>query len=337
MKNMEMRALFDNTNQIKKIFYRFRSHGTFFLKALGKGIPLGELLLARFPYAFPDAALPPSMHVEVTNACNLNCQYCNNHLFPHPRILMNEKLFNILLDNLEQFKVNRVCLGGGEPTIHPDFVSYLDRIRARTRILTTVSNGQWRDDDIGRALVRNNVDLIEISVDLGGKEVYESSRIGASYELLKSNLKKLKSYKVEYGSKSQINIRLMVRPSTEPLLVAERSYWLDFADTVMPQYLMKDVEVAYATDLYYAKNVRPAPYPRCTLPFKSLQVRADGSVFLCQVSGSSVVESKKLLLGNLETSNIRELWNHPFLKQYREAHRSRRLSAMPICRGCMGL
>ena len=77
MKNMEMRALFDNTNQIKKIFYRFRSHGTFFLKALGKGIPLGELLLARFPYAFPDAALPPSMHVEVTNACNLKAGNIN--------------------------------------------------------------------------------------------------------------------------------------------------------------------------------------------------------------------------------------------------------------------
>ena len=250
--------------------------------------------------------------------------------------MMNEEVFGKLLANLEQFKINRVCLGGGEPTLHPDFISYLERIRARTRILTIVSNGQWNDDAIPRALVRNNVDLIEVSVDTGGRELYENSRIGASYDRLKANLKKLVLFKRDYGSTSQINIRLMVRPSTEGLLRAERKYWADYADTVMPQFLIKLEEIDYATDLYYSDNVLPGHFPKCTLPFKNLQLRADGSVFLCQVSGSSIREDKRLPLGNLRTSNIQELWNHPLLKKYREAHRAHLISAMPICQGCKG-
>jgi radical SAM protein with 4Fe4S-binding SPASM domain len=328
--------LWDNADRLKRIWYRLSAHSRLAATALIKGVPIRDIVVTRFPFILPDADLPPSMHVELTDACNLKCVYCNNPGFPYPRTVMNQQTLSSLLANLENFPVSRVCLGGGEPTLHPKFTVLVQEMRRRTKILTIVSNGQWKREEIASALV-GNINMIEISVDAGGKDAYETSRPGADYARLMRNLLQLKECKKRSRSKTQINIRLMIRPSKLPLEKREKAFWRSYCDTIMPQYIMKLDDVGYDEDVFVSKYSDPQAFPKCSMPFKNMQVRANGSVYLCQVSGSAANPAKKLLLGNINASNLFQLWNSPVMKRYRLAHRTRNEAEMPVCKGCRGV
>jgi len=86
---------------------------------LKKGIPLKKLIQLNYPFKLPDLPKPPILSVNFTDACDLQCVYCNNPLFPYPRTMMSDEVFNCLLKNLKKAKINRVRIGGGELTLHP--------------------------------------------------------------------------------------------------------------------------------------------------------------------------------------------------------------------------
>lgn len=330
------KPMFDNVDMVKKVLYRFKAHGTFFFQSLKKGVPVTDLLVARFPFILPDAKLPPSMHIELTDSCDLRCVYCNNIHFAHPRNVMQDEVIEAMIARLKNEKISRLCIGGGEATIHPRFLYILEKIKPEVRVLTIVSNGQWRDSAIPEALIRNQVDMIEVSVDAGGKEMYESSRVGSSFEKLLENLSKLKEFKKKYNSNSQINLRLMIRPSNADSVEAEKKFWAPYCDTIMPQYVLKLEDTPYNEDVFTPKLHGSDDFPRCAMPFKNLQVRASGNVFLCMVSGSALIPSRKVLLGNIKDHSFSALWNSNIMVAYRTAHRERDGSKMPICKGCRG-
>jgi hypothetical protein len=133
-------------------------------------------------------------------------------------------------------------------------------------------------------------------------------------------------------SKTMVTIRVMLRPSERSSQDRILEFWRQYGDTVMPQFL---VDVGGTDPDVYQNSGIEGVFPRCTLPFKSLDVRWDGKVPLCSYSqrGGS---AEGIILGNVNGSSLVELWNSPLMKQYRRAHRSRAEELMPICNGCMG-
>ena len=94
-----------------------------------------------------------------------------------------------------------------------------------------MTNGPWRNPEVADVLLQW-FDLIEVSVDAGGPEQYEEARAGASFGLLRSNLELLRRRRAETGSDAAINIRLMIRPSTNSDEDSERELWTGFGDGV---------------------------------------------------------------------------------------------------------
>src|SRR5512140_1970321 len=98
----------DNTNQLAKILYRWKSHGVLFGKAIQKNASLKRLLITRFPFIFRDSFYPPSIHVEFTDDCNLKCIYCNQPHFPYPRKMMDKETFSRLIGQIKKSKIDRI-------------------------------------------------------------------------------------------------------------------------------------------------------------------------------------------------------------------------------------
>lgn len=325
----------DNVNQMAKMVTQFRTQGLLAITAVKAGIPIAELLVSRFPYRYPDWPKPPSMHVELTDACNLRCVYCDNPYFRPPRTMMSRETIQNLISPLRTARIGRVCVGGGEATLHPHFAEFVLSIRQIAKIMTIVTNGQWERPEIAKAMLSTPFDLIEISVDVGGASHYEGSRRGASFEKLMGNLAFLQQEKKRLKSPSQINIRLMVRPSQRATWKHEKKHWKKYSDTLYPMHLVQPDDVPAQEDLYVSKYGPSGAYPRCTLPFRNIQVRANGDVPLCQIAGSN--SNRRLIVGNVNQTSIPELWNSPLLRQYRTAHRQQDTAAMPNCRGCVGV
>jgi MoaA/NifB/PqqE/SkfB family radical SAM enzyme len=301
---------------------------------LAKGIPARELLLLKFPLILPDAPKPPTLSIDITDACNLQCQYCNNPLFPHPRNMMSDEVIEQLLKQIECAHINRIRIGGGEPTLHPGFANILKEISSRTKFLSIITNGQWEDPHYAKDILESGVDLIEISVDAGGAEIYEMSRINASYDKLLKNLAYLYATRNEMKSSSQIKIRLMLRPSTLHLEKEYSQFLLDYCDCILPQMVIKHPDSQYDEDVFIHLPKDGNDDRICTLPFKDLQVRPDGSVPLCSAIGCSLDKDKQVYLGNISDFSILELWNSDKMVHLRQMHRSRKGATLITCRDC---
>ena len=325
----------DNTRQLHRIRYRFDAYRKITWNALRNGASLWLILSSRFPYRFSDRDRPSLLNVELTDACDLKCQYCNNPLFANPRTSMSEEIFARLEDELAAYPIDRLLVGGGEPTLHPRFEDYSARLARRVKFLSIVTNGQWRRASTLRALVEH-YDMIEVSVDAGGRENYERSRVGASYERLVDNLRELRRMRDESSSRALINLRFMVRPSTDAGRRRELAFWRRYADSVMPQYVIRHMLSDYSSDVYHSVHVTDDRVPRCTLPFRNLQVRVNGDVPMCATNGSHLDPAKRVILGNVGRDSLRALWTGERLAGIRRAHRDRRLDALPMCRGCRG-
>ena len=304
--------------------------------ALGKNVGTGEYLRLLLGRLFRvDGALPHMLYVEFSNLCNTRCVYCPCPAYPFEEPFLREDVLAHTIASLTERPVGKLMIGGGEPTLHPRFGEYARRLRPCARFLSVVTNGQWSDADITRTLAEGTFDLVEVSVDAGGKEEYEQTRQGASHDRLLANLRALGRVKRSTGSKTIIGIRLMIRPSTREDERRHVESWKPHCDVIFPQYVSRPAGMAHLEDAFVSVHQTREDYPRCTYPSRAMQIKSDGTVPLCSFLGHAPPESR-IILGNIREQDLRMLWRHPVLMQYRDAHRRRDPARMPACRGCLG-
>ncbi len=75
------------------------------------------------------ASAPRQISVALTNACNLSCSYC--YAPKHRASLKVEQLMRWLGD-WDEHGCLGVGFGGGEPTLHPDFVEICQKVARET-------------------------------------------------------------------------------------------------------------------------------------------------------------------------------------------------------------
>jgi MoaA/NifB/PqqE/SkfB family radical SAM enzyme len=97
---------------------------------------------------------PELVHIDVTNACNLDCVTCWNyspHLrAPKPgawkRAQLDYAHFESLVDDFGSMGVERVLLSGsGEPFFHPRIYDMLEELQRRRLHVTIITNGSVVD------------------------------------------------------------------------------------------------------------------------------------------------------------------------------------------------
>ena len=335
--NPKPRVLKPFTGRILQLQW-FARHLQYYLflnaKIVSKGVPLKELLVLKYPFVLPDAEKPPLLSVDITDACNLECRYCNNPLFPYPRTMMDDGTIACLLSQVEKASLNRIRIGGGEPTLHPKFAFIMKELACHTKFLSIVTNCQWKNPEFGEALLRTGVDLIEISVDAGGAVMFEYSRKNASYNLLLTNLAFLRKTRDSLKSKAVIKIRLMLRPSTRRFEKAETTFLSKYCDCVLPQWVIKHPESDYSEDVFMQRSVAENTIPVCTVPFRDLQVRPDGHIPLCPAKGCTIEKEKQQFIGNICTDSLIDVWQCNAMREIRTAHRTRKGDVLNSCLNC---
>jgi len=301
---------------------------------LKKGVPLKEILILKYPFWFKDAKNPPLLSVDITDACNLRCLYCNNPFFPYPRTMMNQDVFQALIERLKRHPVSRIRISGGEPTLHPQFDLMLKEMSRYCKYLSIITNGQWQNPEVTEKLLNCGLSFIELSMDAGGKDIYETNRPGASYELFMRNIKQLYELRKQQKVDLIIRIRLMVRPSTLNKEKEDSSYFRQFCDCILPQHILQHPETPPQEDVYIQNSILQKALPVCTVTYRDLQIRPDGLVPLCPAKGCAINPEDRIFIGDIQKDEILDLWNAPLLKQMRNAHRTRQGEILALCRNC---
>jgi len=179
--NLNRDSKFEETIRLYDKYNNFISEKDLFLK----NVFLNEYELANKKTILKSK--PRSLHVFVTNQCNLSCIMCEMH--KKKRWKIADRYIEEICDLFPYLSL--LTLQGGEITILPYFKDILSKAKNYKNMrVSIISNFQFSDDEILDLLVANNISLT-VSVDSVHKEKYEQIRKGANFDLLLSNLQKL--------------------------------------------------------------------------------------------------------------------------------------------------
>jgi MoaA/NifB/PqqE/SkfB family radical SAM enzyme len=102
-------------------------------------------------------------HIIPTRRCNLACGYCNEYDDFSPPIAIDEMIRRI--DRLAYLKTSIVTLSGGEPLLHPQVESIIERIRHHGMISGMITNGYLLTPKKIQALNDAGLEHLQISID----------------------------------------------------------------------------------------------------------------------------------------------------------------------------
>ncbi|MER7986135.1 mycofactocin radical SAM maturase [Streptomyces noursei] len=136
-------------------------------------------LVDHFPYGL-DA--PICLTWELTYACNLACVHClSSSGRRDPRELTTDEC-KAVIDELERMQVFYVNIGGGEPTVRPDFWELVDYATAHRVGVKFSTNGVRITPDVARRLAASDYVDVQLSLDGATAEVNDAVRGEGSYE-----------------------------------------------------------------------------------------------------------------------------------------------------------
>jgi [mycofactocin precursor peptide]-tyrosine decarboxylase / 3-amino-5-[(4-hydroxyphenyl)methyl]-4,4-dimethylpyrrolidin-2-one synthase len=119
---------------------------------------------------------------ELTYACNLACVHClSSSGRRDPRELSTAECKRVI-DTLQQMQVFYVNIGGGEPTVRPDFWDLVDYATAHQVGVKFSTNGIKLDASAARRLAASDYIDVQVSLDGATADVNDAVRGTGSYQ-----------------------------------------------------------------------------------------------------------------------------------------------------------
>ncbi len=115
---------------------------------------------------------PRQVSIALTNVCDLHCGYC--YAPKHKASLRTDQVLGWLKE-LDTQGCLGIGFGGGEPTLHPDFVNICKRVAGETQLAVTFTTHGHRLTPQLVECLKGSVHFARISVDGVGR-TYEEQR-----------------------------------------------------------------------------------------------------------------------------------------------------------------
>ncbi len=286
---------------------------------------------------------PVHVYFVISNVCNHGCSFClyrmdgeiSNQMFDSKEMIPVTLGYK-LLSEFKELGVKAVQFtGGGEPTVHPDFSSFLSYAHNLELETALVTNGQRITEDMLYMLMESV--WVRVSLDAGTAETHARIRriSSRSFDMVIHNLERLVTRVSKIGSKLHIGISFVVtKENWEEIVGATQlakslgvayirfatrnSYPEGFAyyngiSNEIKEKLYQAVELqtddfqvhdTFDERLVDLEQGHP-DYSFCTQQRLSTYVGADLNVYRCCVTAYNEFG----LLGSLENGSMVDLWN----------------------------
>ena len=252
--------------------------------------PIRKLLLATGRDRSP--ILPEIVQIESTNICNAKCVFCPRDDMHRRQGVMSLELFKKIVDECAELGITHVRVHNyGEPFLDRHLTEKVRYAKEKgIKEVGMISNGSLITEKIARGMIEAGLDAINISVDAGGKDVFEQTRIGLNYDKVIANVERLVRIRAELGKRRPKLILSFVRQNNSADEQAFIEHWRNVADKIHITELHN-----WAGTLNHESDVN---YP-CYRPWLTFTVLWDGRVSLCCADFDG-----KTILGDLNTQSI---------------------------------
>jgi radical SAM protein with 4Fe4S-binding SPASM domain len=293
-------------------------------------------LITRMIQSLEKFSLPPMITLDVTNVCNLHCIHC-----PYSEIEARDDFkvahfpwesFNKIVDELSHH--DQPCLlrfvGDGEPMLHPNLVEMVELAKQRTGCTVNLTtNGTLLSHEKIERLFDADIDIIDVSLDGLSKPVYETVRKKSSFEKVMFNMFTLLQIKRRKNPRTKIMVSFVKQNENQVETEWFVRFWTPLVDTVMVRDLhsalgrIKQLESATRNSVSGQER-----YP-CPHLWKRLVIDSSGRVKFCASDWGDAT-----MLGQIETSSLKSLWQGQMLKELRSQHLEGRIADNTACSKC---
>ena len=283
------------------------------------------------------------VYVEITNKCNLSCDFCPEH--GRREKFMDRQLFDKILHEVGEFTGQLYFHVLGEPLLHPELGSFLDMCHERDLKVNITTNGSLID--LKAAVLLSSPALRQVNFSLHSFEanyraypvdkyldrIFEFIERSRSCEKL---LIGLRLWNINGGSSGSLNRYILDRIAGMAL------QWKGERSHILPYYIPEEVTPVNGLKLYdnvflHIAEVFDWPDPDiediCGKGFcyglrDQAAILADGTVVPCCLDGKGVIN-----LGNIQNESFADIIGGERARKLYEGF-SRREAVESLCRKC---
>jgi radical SAM protein with 4Fe4S-binding SPASM domain len=263
---------------------------------------------------------PDIVQIESTNKCNAKCVFCPRDDMFRPEGIMDMDLYRKVVDECAALGITHIRVHNyGEPFLDRELVEKVRYAKEKgIAEVGMISNGSLISERFARGMIDAGLDAINISVDAGGREVFEATRLQLKFDAVIDNIRTLVRLRNELGRKRPKLILSFVRQGNTEDETAFINAWRGVADKI------------HITELHNwagAYDTRAEINFPCYRMWQTFTVLWDGRVSLCCADFDG-----KHILGDMRTQSIREIWNAPAYRDVRGQHLDH--GGPAICQSC---
>ena len=290
--------------------------------------------------------------LEPTAQCNSNCIMCTKRYFREKdQIPQGFLSWDIFRKVKPFFKFTRRVLfsGFGEPFLHPEYLNMLNQIKRYNTFIYCFTNGLLLNEEIGRALVDSEMDMVNISFGGATKGTYRAIRGIDGFDTVINNIQCITEYKMKVGKINPLlsfNVVAMnnIMPELEQLLYLAKK--IGVQHFAMPNLIVqseamreesiwnnkKEAEKTFKRAKALASKLNiDFIYPSldviksdCTDLLRKMFITWDGLVLSCA--------QERYIIGDLRKNKIISIWNSKNVMNLRKKYYKNGLDS--ICPGC---
>ncbi len=304
---------------------------------------------------------PFKIKFESSTICNLKCSMCPlTKGIKRSKGVLRFENFKKVYDEIRVPYLN--LTGLGEPLFNPDLFKIIQYARKHGSLVKLDTNATILDEVRIKKLIDSDPTFISVSIDGITKKSYESIRVGAKFEQVIENLKKLIEYRNKKKSKTEIHLFFVLqKENVKDLIkfiqfgesvgidVINGTIAMDFGDVKnkLKREMKKEDLESLRKDLIrikkqvklrlnlegiedYLKNpnsssTRVGDKP-CFYPWYNPCVTWDGWLVPCDVHCDNEV-----VLGNVFREPFMKLWNNKKARTFRKQLIKKRVG---VCENC---
>ncbi len=108
---------------------------------------------------------PSYIDIELTNNCNYKCLMCptGTGIVKRKKGYMAEETYNLILEQIKEYKTPLRFIRWGEPTLHKNFIKYIRRAKEMGIMCHVNTNGTVLNEKGYKELVDIGLDSIKFS------------------------------------------------------------------------------------------------------------------------------------------------------------------------------
>ncbi len=265
---------------------------------------------------------PVYCNVELTNSCNLSCVMCFNKKMRRPAGFMTREVFERVLGQMVDLGVLKVNLTTiGETFLHPKAEEYAAMCKDMGLFTLINTNLQACSVERIERMFQAGVDVFSISMEGVDKHGYEAVRQGGRYEDLFDNLEVVRQCKREQPN-VEVVIRTVYPTNCDYSRENFENTWERYCDRF--EFAISGNQGGYMGSYDSTESRRP-----CIMPFNAMSVTFDGRISFCCVDFEA-----ELIVGDVFSSSLRDIWFGSGYAKLRRAHESCEFTNFPYCAKC---